>query len=240
MRTHLPATRWTRLGALAGLLAGLGAPVEAADGDQVRDYFVLRIGPAYLTDPNRSSDVELENPALENVIGGAVGANLTRHLGVELAVDYMETALIQPGTGQKIGEYGFWSILGQARLRYPTWQGKLVPYLVTGAGIGIGEMNDRNFANAGINGRPAIPLNGPMDTTFVGTFGAGVEYFVTDNIAVGFEAKHYFLTGLDLEFAGRKTGISTDSIAATVSARVFLDPPPEGRRRGSPAAEADG
>lgn len=221
-------------------LVALGRPAAAADGDRLRDYIVLRGGPAYFTDPNKSPHVELETPALEGVQAGAIGVNMTRYLGTELAIEYMETALNQPGTGQKIGEYGLWALIGQARLRYPMWRDRLTPYLVAGAGIGLGEMNDRNFANAGIPGTPAIPVNGPPDTTFVGTIGAGVEYFVTDNIALGVEGKHYFLTGLELEFAGQKTSISFDGVVGTVGMRVFFDPPPATGRRGSAAADRDG
>jgi opacity protein-like surface antigen len=230
--------RWLAAAALALVVSG--SPTEAADGARLRDYIVLRVGPAYFTSPDESPFVELENPALEGVIGGAIGVNMTRHLGTELAFEYMETALIQPGTGQKIGEYGLWALLGQARLRYPMRQDRLVPYVVGGIGIGFGEMNDRNFANAGLPGRPAIPLNGPPDMTFVGVAGAGVEYFVTDNVALGLEAKHYFLTGLDLEYAGQKTPISFDSLVGTLGMRVFFDPPPRTGRQGSPAADRDG
>lgn len=146
--------RFVRAVPILGLFAGtcLNCDANAADGDRLRDYFVLRAGPAVFNNADESPHVELENPALEGVLGGAIGVNMTRRLGTEFSFEYMETALLQTGTGQKIGEYGLWMLLAQARLRYPIWGDTVTPYLVGGAGVGFGEMNDRNFLNAGIPG----------------------------------------------------------------------------------------
>ena len=140
----------------------------------LRPYTVIRIGPAVFTNPDKSSAGELDSPAAEGLQGLAVGMDLDRYWSVELAGEFTETKLLQPGTGEKIAEYGMWSLLGQARLRYPVWRDRLVPYLVVGAGVGFAELNDRNFLNAGgVDGRSAIPVSGSLDTTFVGTIGMG-------------------------------------------------------------------
>ena len=156
-----------------------------------RPYSVVRIGPAMFTNPDESSGAELDTPAAEGLQGLALGVDINRNWSMEFAAEFTETQLLQPGTGEKIGEYGMWSLLGQVRLRYPMWRDRLVPYFLLGAGIGFAEMNDRNFLNAGgVSGRPAIDVNGPLDTTFVGTVGAGLEYFVSDNIALGAEIRN--------------------------------------------------
>lgn len=235
-----PSTyRNLRLLALAALCLATTGGALAADKGGLRDYFTLRGGTTYFTNPGASADVELDNPALEGFQGGEIGLNLDRHWGVELAAGFIETALMQPGTGEKIAEYGLWTILAQARLRFPMWNDRLTPYFVVGAGVGIGEQNDRNFLNAGgIPGRTAIPLNGPSDTTFVAALGAGIEYFLTDNIALGVEAKH-FIAETEAEYAGQPAPLDFQSLVGTIGLRVYLDKPskdPDGRLR---AADSD-
>ena len=142
-----------------------------------RPYSVVRIGPAIFTNPDESSGAELDTPAAEGLQGLALGADINRYWSLEFAAEFTETELLQPGTGEKIGEYGMWSLLGQVRLRYPMWRDRLVPYFLLGAGIGFAEMNDRNFVNAGgVSGRPAIDVNGPPRYHFRwhGRCGSGV------------------------------------------------------------------
>ena len=224
-----------------GLMIAVPATiVRAADKDGLRDYFTLRGGATNFINPDASSNVNLDNPALEGYQGGEIGLNLDRHWGVELAAGFIETALMEPGTGQKIAEYGLWTVLAQARLRFPLLNDRLTPYFVVGAGIGIGEQNDRNFLNAGgVGVRPAIPVNGPSDTTFVAAIGAGVEYFLTGNIALGLEAKH-LIAETEVEFAGEKTPLDFGALIGTIGLRVYLDKPtkePESRAR---ASDGDG
>lgn len=212
--------------------------------NRLRPYALIRIGPAIFTNPKEQSGVELDSPAAEGLQGFAAGVDFNKYLSLELAAEFTETQLLQPGTGEKIGEYGMWSVLAQARLRYPLRRGRLVPYLVLGAGMGFAEMNDRNFLNSGgVGGRAAIEVNGPRDATFVGTLGVGLEYFVTDTIALGAEIKHFFLAEPEIEIAGVASPVDMSSVAATIGLRIHFDPlqeTPDIRPASSPSTDDDG
>ena len=125
-------TKPIRFAGLIVLLLVAGGSSRAADNDLVRAYFALRGGATYFTNPDESPHVELDNPALEGFVGGAVGVNFDRYWGAELTAEFIETALLQPGSGEKIAEYALWTILAQARLRYPLWQDRLTPYFIVG------------------------------------------------------------------------------------------------------------
>jgi len=73
---------------------------------RLRPYVLIRIGPAIFTNPKESSGAELDTPAGEGLQGLAVGVDLNRHVSLEMATESTETQLLQPGTGEKIGEYG--------------------------------------------------------------------------------------------------------------------------------------
>ena len=42
-----------------------------------------------------------------------------------------------------IGEYGVFALMPQVRLRYPLFRGRLVPYVIGGAGVAFTDFNDR-------------------------------------------------------------------------------------------------
>ncbi len=211
--------------AVAVALLSISIESQAADRDGLRDYLTVRGGTTIFINPDDSTNVELDSPALEGFQGGEIGMNINRHWGVELAAGFIETALVQPSTGEKIAEYGLWTLLAQTRLRFPLWRDRLTPYFIMGAGVGIGEHNDRNFLNAGgVSGRPAISFNGPRETVFVASVGAGAEYFVTDNIALGIEGKHY-IADVEAEFAGQSAPLDFSALIGTIGVRVFFDKP---------------
>ncbi len=162
----------------------------------------------------------------------AFGANLNRHWGVELAVDYTETTIAPPGFTDSIGDYSIWTLIPQVRYRYPLLDEKLVPYVVVGAGVGIGEFNDRD---------PDFDRSlfvGGLDTSPVAAAGVGLEYFVANNIALGVEAKHVFLFATDVSVAGRQTELDLDSTFVSAGMRLFFDEPTEGRKAGASRSRA--
>lgn len=211
---------------LIGCIAFLAPPsaASAADGDGVRPYLYLGAGGAYFDSPGEDARIEIDNPSEFPFTQFAIGANLNRHWGVEFAVNYTESALDEPGDtgrGSKgIGEYALWSFLGQARLRYPLLGDRLVPYGVLGAGVGVGEFNDRADND--------IDFAGGRDASFIGAAGLGLEYFVAPNVALGVEAKHIFLFDTDVMLEGQTRELNLDHTVFSVGLRTFLDDPGDG------------
>lgn len=158
------------LAAALALVALAAAPGNAEDSDRVRYYLDIRGGES--------------NPAVqaEDHVGFSLGVNFGLHLGAELATDLYEIKLRTPGIGQ-IGEYGVIAVAPQFRVRYPLFGRRLVPYAFAGAGVAIGQFNDRKPPGFGlsVDADKAVPI---------GVVGAGIEYFVADNIAVGLEGKY--------------------------------------------------
>lgn len=209
------------------LLAAAAAPARAEDTDQLRFYWALRLGIAGLTDTTVGAGVETDQR--QQLTGMSLGANLGRYLSLEVAGDVFETELRV--RGRKIGEYGMLSLIPQARLRYPLLDGRLTPYLVGGVGLVHAEFNDRKPLGVGTRIRAD-------DTSLAGTLGAGIEYFVADNIAVGLEARYLVSRDQELEIAGRRTTATLDAVLAAASLRVlFPEGTAAGRRRetGEPA-----
>jgi len=189
---------WIIVGIVATLL-GAGA-ARGEDSDRLRWYATLRYDALSLT---RAHDA----------IGGAIGFNYNRYLGAEFAIDSYE---------RKVGSLSEMSVLGlmpQVRLRYPLLDDRLTPYLVGGAGLAVSQANDAKASVDWVNGKTQVHP--------AGSIGAGMEYFVADNVAVGFEGKYLFSTVIDYESGGRSGATSLGAPLLTVGVRLFypqLDP----------------
>jgi opacity protein-like surface antigen len=195
------------------------APAFAA-ADEFRPYVAIRPELAFYANPDSVPGLELETPS-QKFAGVAFGADLGRHWGVELAVNVTQTNVRVPGVTDRLGEYGTWSILPQLRYRHPLLGDRLVPYAVAGAGLGIGEFQDRNALHTG------IAFGGSLETTAIGAVGAGIEYFVNDNVALGFEAKHVFGFDTDVSHRGRTHRLDSDQTLLSVGLRAYLNEPPK-------------
>jgi hypothetical protein len=93
---------------------------------------------------------------------------------------------------------------------------RLVPYLVAGGGLGFGEFNDR-----------AVPfeqfsIGGNRDFVPLGVAGGGLEYFLADNVAIGVEAKHFFLFESEIEIDRQPRDFDLDSVNVTAGIRIFF------------------
>lgn len=199
---------------LSGTDATGPAGPPPADTDALRGYLALRAGGAVFTSTDSAGSVELGGfgaPAG----AAAIGLNLNKYLGLELAVETVETELDAPGLGM-VGEYTMVAATGQVRLRYPVMDDRLTPYLILGGGMGFGELNDRKLSNQQIqysDSRAYSPL---------ATAGAGLEYFIAENVAVGVEAKHFFLFDVEAEVNGQKTDVALDSVFVSFGLRIFF------------------
>ena len=185
-----------RRGALVvAVVCSLAAQVACAqDSDELRWYGAFRFDLFSLT---RTHDY----------VGGSLGVNFNRYLGLELAVDNFE---------RKVGdlsELAVTDVIPQLRLRYPMLDDRLVPYLVGGFGAAISQANDGKF--------PVVWEQGKTEAHVAGTVGAGVEYFIADNIAVGWEVKELLSDYVAYEGHDRQGRTQLTSTLTGISLRVF-------------------
>lgn len=185
-----------------------------------RLYVGLRAGVAVPTDTDISTDIEARplpyaiGGVLNEYFGAAVGLDIGRYLGVDLAIEGYEVTLGRRGVGS-VGEYAFYSFIPQLRVRYPLLGGRLVPYAIAGAGLGHAEFNDRKPRGAD------FPVAG-LTNSIAGTAGAGIEYFVTGRIAAGIETKYSYSPGHTIKLNGHAEDATLQALLVSVGLRVYL------------------
>ena len=216
-----PPRRWRGLW-LAVLLGMI--PGHAAADTERGFYLGLRLGAQVQLDGTIATD--LESTRLHSLYGLSLGLDVTRHLGVEVAVDFFEPELSIRGVGS-IGELGAATLVPQVRLRHPVLDGRLVPYLVGGVGVSFSQFNDRKREGFGLG----IDAE---DTALAWTVGAGLEYFVASNIALGAEVRYAGLGAHDIVLNGRSRRANLDSLLVAAAARVYLRDDESGRLAGEP------
>ena len=146
--------------------------------------------------------------------GISLGYNFNRILGVEFAVDSFERELELDGVGT-IGEESVASFVPQLRVRYPVLKDRLVPYVVMGAGPVVLQLNDRQKDGFGRD------LDGDMTRAGL-VVGGGLEYFLADNIAVGFEGKYLWMDEVDVMVDGVAYPKDLSSFMGALSLRVYF------------------
>lgn len=173
---------------------------QAEDSDRLRPYFRFHNGEiGSLWD-------------LDDMWSFALGANLDRHWGGELGIDFYERDLVDHG--QRLSEVGAWHLVPQVRLRMPVMNGRFVPYLIGGLGASFLQSNDRKKPAFGRYVKVA-------GTTFTMTGGAGIEYFTADNMAFGFEAKYFWLQPITGNIDGRRVKVDLSAPTFTFGFRVY-------------------
>jgi opacity protein-like surface antigen len=184
------------------VIVALSATIAwAQDSDRPRYYLSLRgHGSSPFTD-------------VHDLFGASVGVNLNRYWGVELSGEGFERRLRVNGSA--LGEYAVVPFVPQVRLRYPFLDGRLTPYVIGGAGVALMEFNDRK--------RPGFGVSVDMPaSTVVGAIGAGLEYFVADNVAAGVEIKYLIAGEQTVRINGVPRGEDLDSLYSAVGLRVFF------------------
>ena len=196
-------------------------PLGAGEPAPARLYFGFRAGSAIATDTRAFSNVEIrpEPPAYfstgNQFFGVALGLDLGRYLGVELAADGYEVVLATPAQGS-LTEMALVHVIPQLRVRYPLLEGRVVPYAIAGVGVGHAERNDRKQAGTGVE----------IENSSFGVaaaVGAGVEYFVASNIALGLETRFLTSRGHTIRIdGGREASGHYDAVTVALTLRVFL------------------
>ena len=91
-----------------------------------------------------------------------------------------------------------------------------MPYAVAGVGLGYNEFNDRKPAGAD------LAITGQAYGV-VATAGAGIEYFLTSNIAFNVEARYLFSRGQTIRInGGPELRGNLDALLLSVGLRVFF------------------
>lgn len=189
----------------------------AQDSDKFRTYVNVRAGKAIYTNPNalKSSGLALDSASGPMTAGG-FGANLSRYWGAELAFEYARAQVTSPTMG-KITGYPVWTILGLIRTRYPLAEGKFVPYVVLGGGAGMSEEGDNDVPQT------QSGFNGSRQTTLVGAFGGGFDYFVQNNVALTFEVRDTFSFDTDVTLNGTPLMLDLGYVSFTGGLRIFFN-----------------
>lgn len=211
------------------ILAGTASNAEAARDFGARPYFRIGLGRSLFLDPH-SAGLSLDNPSGQPYVNATAGFDLSKYWGIEFSLDYAKTG-IRDGNGGQLGNFLTLAGIGEIRVRYPLEDGRLVPYALFGGGDGWGYFSSRKDYTYPIGGR---------GWSLVGVFGAGAEYFIARNIAMGFEAKDFYAYRINLSVNHQEQPINADQIAMFLNTRVYLDGPgtgPKGANRNLPPAK---
>jgi opacity protein-like surface antigen len=199
--------RVRRLGA-AGLmvlsLAGVARATEPATGsaseqapaaqmrfdDTGRLYFTFDSGLHFTLDRQFAGDVKIEPPSgLDWDLGGSAGYNITRNWGAEVQFLGNDPDLSSPTQGA-IREISVLTVVPAVRYRWPLDDGRLMPYVTGGVGASFVDVHDANKVYADAK---------TSSTTIVGSFSAGLDYFLTPDISVGLEMRYLIHPNQDAE-----------------------------------------
>lgn len=154
---------------------------------------------------------------VQDMWGLGVGADITRHVGVELAFDSYEKDFDPMGT--KIGEQSMLSLVPQVRLRWPLANDRVVPYVIAGAGIGWYDFNDPTKNGFGVD----VDAQG---TKFVVTAGIGIDLLINPQVAFNLEGKYIWMDTLDVSIDGTPATYELSDFVATFGFRAYMDAAP--------------
>lgn len=184
---------WT---ALCAALALAVSPARAADSDRIRYYLGLRLGEK-IPPLSKATDIG----------GGVLGVNLNRFFGAELALDSYEYKV------EPVSELSALAIVPHGRVRYPLLHDRLTPYLIGGVGLVVTQGNDAREPVSWQGGRTSVH---PM-----GSVGGGIEYFISDNVAVGVEGKYLVSDDVTYTTTKQTSSFALSTGLFTLGLRVF-------------------
>jgi opacity protein-like surface antigen len=185
------------------LAAMCTARAAAEDSEMPRAYLQLR------------SAAFNENFGVQDGWGLAVGANLNYYVGLELSFDAFEEVLEYPQLGQ-IFEQSILNLTPQIRLRYPLGNGRWVPYVFAGPGVTFLQLNDRKD--------PAFHRNVEGDDTLLsGVFGAGLEYYIADNVSFSIEGKYALVQSREVTVDGNRRDVDVSTPIVMFGVRAYFN-----------------
>ena len=164
--------------------------------------------------------------------GGTFGFSVMKHLAVELRVPYFQSDVNGTANGFSSGRLSSLSLMLSVQARHPI-KNRYVPYLVAGGdyhlnNFSLNEEITSSWNNLGFN------IEESVDHTFGFHFGAGMDYFLFENVALNLDIRYYTasLTGKRTlsDQAGNEitsTSIGSmklNSLQAGISVKLFLNP----------------
>lgn len=162
-----------------------------------------------------SPEQHLFGSDLSVMFGASLGANFGSYWGFEVSLDNYEIKLAD-SDGVGLGEYAIFSVGFQPRLRYRIERWGLEPYLSAGVGGEFAEFNDRTAVTKLVN-------VDAKDVTPVGSFAAGLDYFVMSNFSIGVELKYIISRGHTFQIEGEpKRHGDLDALLLSIGVRAFL------------------
>lgn len=197
-----------------------GDPPAAAYLTDGRWYIDIRYGGAFTTHDHIADHLDMQ-PGLD-AIGGEVdqlfsfgaGWDFARHLGVELTFGGYSPKLAVPELGT-VAEYALYYVIPQLRARFPLLGGRLVPYVLGGVGGSYVEVKDKKP-----RGQP-IGIRGTT-VAIAGALGAGVDYMVASNIALGFEVEYLLSRGNSITVSAHSQHVDLDALLMTGGLRIYF------------------
>jgi opacity protein-like surface antigen len=194
---------------------------SAADEAWPRWYGAIRLGAGILMDTHPATGIEVS--PLQQATGLSLGVDLGPRVSLELAGDVFEASLRV--NGRSIGELGMASLIPQLRLRTALADERIEAYVLGGVGVSHAQFNDRKAPGIGLSVQAD-------DVALVGSIGAGVDYALTDGIAVGFETRYILSRGHEVVVGGQRRDVSLDALLATAHLRMLV-PARRGERSGT-------
>jgi opacity protein-like surface antigen len=200
-------------------------PAEAAERARRRQgsmYVALRTGGSLLETSDIFSSVsadpeqEILGSSFTVLFGVVLGTDFGRYAGLELSLWNRELRLNAAGM-KGVGEYALFPVLLEPRLRYPLLDGRLEPYVIGGIGAEFADLNDTPDSAASLD-------MSASDTSFVAAIGAGLDYYVTSDISVGFELQYLFSRGHHFRIQGATEDGNLDALMLSVDLKAhFFD-----------------
>jgi opacity protein-like surface antigen len=190
-------------------------PTPPRDSSKFRGYIGIHAGVGTFLETDSITEAQIADQT-QPYFSGSIGVNFDKYFGTEMAISFFETELSSPQFGQ-IVEYTIVTFLGLGRLRYPMMNDRLSPYVTIGGGIGYSELNDRTLPLS-----EQLSVAGDPEIAPVAALGIGFDYFVSDNIAIGVDARYTFLFDQVIQVDQRPRTINLDTLSVSAGVRIFF------------------
>ena len=169
------------------------------DTDEIRGYLYVTGGHTSLFDDDFGGDVTLESPGDFNAtLGGGIGANLSKHWGVEIQLLNSEPNVNLSGIG-KFAELSNFLVLPMVRFRWQFLGGRLVPFAKAGLGVAFNNVNDARteLDQFGVSHAVRAPSVDVDETSLASSIAIGAEYFLNRHVSFGITIPAYIFPDWD-------------------------------------------
>lgn len=164
--------------------------------------------------------------------GGTMGFGPMKHLAFELRIPYFQSDVSGTAEGLSSGRLSRLSLMLSAQVRYPIRK-RFVPYLVAGGDFHLNTFRlDESIAKSWSD--LGYTFQESVDHTFGFHFGAGLDVFLFENLALNLDAR-YYTAGLSGKWilsdqngqevmSGPFSDMTLNSLQAGISVKLFLNP----------------